>query len=84
MPYAVFYHITAAAKRQFFCRPGGEENGKGPHSIIDAASVFAPEEGSAALNVILPVLVVVMAVACCLYLAKRAETPAINRVGGKK
>lgn len=54
------------------------------HSIIDAASVFAPEEGSAALNVILHVLVAVMAVAYCLYLAKRVETPAINRVGEKK
>lgn len=50
------------------------------HSIIDVTSVFAADEGSQRLNLILHVLVVALAVGYCLYLAKRVETPAVNRV----
>ena len=50
------------------------------HSVIDATSKLAPDEGSPVLNMVLHVLVLVMAVAYCLYLAKRVETPAINRI----
>lgn len=54
------------------------------HSIIDVSSTFSPDEGSVLLNVVVHVLVIVMAVGYCLYLSKRAETPAVNRTGGKE
>ena len=54
------------------------------HSLIDVSSVFSPDEGSPVLNVILHVLILVLAVGYCLYLAKRVETPTINRVGSKE
>ena len=54
------------------------------HSLIDVFSVFSPDEGSQVLNVALHVLILVLAVGYCLYLAKRVETPAINRVAVKK
>ena len=50
------------------------------HSIIDVTSVFAADEGSQRLNLILHVIIVVLAVVYCLYLAKRVETPAVNRI----
>lgn len=50
------------------------------HSVIDATSKFAPDEGSQTLNLILHILIPVMAVGYCLYLSKRVETPAINRI----
>ena len=49
------------------------------HSLVDVTSVFAADEGSQTLNLILHALVVVVAAAYCFYLAKRVETPAINR-----
>ena len=51
------------------------------HSIIDVTSVFAADEGSYLLNIILHVVIIVISVAYCLYLAKRVETPAINQIG---
>ena len=54
------------------------------HSLIDVSSVFSPDEGSQVLNVALHVLILMLAVGYCLYLAKRVETPAINRVGVKE
>ena len=54
------------------------------HSVIDATSKFAPDEGSPALNVIIHVLTFVLAIGYCLYLAKRVETPAVNCVAAKE
>ena len=48
------------------------------HSMIDVTSVFAADEGSQRLNLILHVAVIVLSVVYCLYLAKRVETPAVN------
>ena len=49
------------------------------HSFIDVSSVFASDEGSQLLNMILHIGIIVVSAAYCLYLAKRVETPAINR-----
>lgn len=49
------------------------------HSFIDASSVFASDEGSQLLNMIVHIVFIVISVAYSLYLAKRVETPAINR-----
>ena len=54
------------------------------HSLVDVFSVFSTDEGSPVLNVIIHVLIPVLAIGYCLYLAKRVETPAINRVAVKK
>ena len=51
------------------------------HSLIDVTSVFASNEGSQLLNVIVHIGFIIIVAAYCLYLAKRVETPAINRVG---
>ena len=50
------------------------------HSVIDACSVFSPDEGSFVLNLVLHGAVLVLAVGYCLYLARRVETPEINRI----
>ena len=49
------------------------------HSIIDVTSVFASDEGSQTLDLILHIAVIVLSVAYCIYLVKRVETPMINR-----
>ena len=49
------------------------------HSLIDVTSVFAPDEGSQLLNMIVHIAFIIVSAAYCLYLAKRVETPAINR-----
>ena len=54
------------------------------HSFIDVSSVFAPEDGPESLNVIVHVGVFVISVAYCIYLVKRVETPAVNRVEARK
>ena len=54
------------------------------HSLIDVFSVFSPDEGSPVLNVIIHVMIPVLAIGYCLYLAKRVETPEINRIAAKK
>ena len=54
------------------------------HSFIDVSSVFASDEGSQLLNMILHIVIVVVSVAYCLYLVKRVETPAINRADLQK
>ena len=50
------------------------------HSFIDATSVFAPDEGSQLMNIILHVVFIVISAAYCIYLAKQVETPANNRI----
>ena len=54
------------------------------HSFIDVASVFASNESSQLVNLIVHIVVIVVSVAYCLYLGKRVETPAINRAGTKQ
>ncbi|MGX8714521.1 MAG: CPBP family glutamic-type intramembrane protease, partial [Lachnospiraceae bacterium] len=54
------------------------------HSFIDVASVFASNEGSQLVNLILHMAVIVISAAYCLYLGKRVEMPAINRAGTKQ
>ena len=54
------------------------------HSFIDVASVFASDDGSQLVNLILHIVVIVISVAYSLYLAKRVETPAINRADTKQ
>ena len=49
------------------------------HSFIDVTSVFAPDEGSQLMNLILHIVTIVVSAAYCLYLGKGVETPAINR-----
>ena len=45
------------------------------HSLTDVFSLFASDQASSALNWIAHVVTFVLAVAYCLYLAKRVETP---------
>ena len=45
------------------------------HSLTDVFSLFASDETSSALNWIIHAVELVLAVAYCLYLAKRVETP---------
>ena len=54
------------------------------HSFIDVSSVFASNEGSQLLNLILHIVIVVISVAYCVYLAIRVETPAINQADTKQ
>ena len=49
------------------------------HSFIDVTSVLASDEGAPLVNMIVHVVVIAIAAAYCLYLAKRVETPAINQ-----
>ena len=54
------------------------------HSFIDVASVFASNEGSQLVNMIVHIVVIVVSAAYCLYLGKRVETPASNRADTKQ
>ena len=54
------------------------------HSFIDVTSVFAPDEGSQLMNLILHIVTIVVSAAYCLYLGKGVETPAINRADTKQ
>ena len=54
------------------------------HSFIDVSSVFAADEGSQSVNLILHIGIIVISVAYSLYLAKRVETPAIHRTDTKQ
>ena len=54
------------------------------HSFIDVISVFASDEGSQLMNLILHIVTIVVSAAYCLYLGKGVETPAINRAGTKQ
>ena len=49
------------------------------HSFIDVTSVFASDEGSRLLNIILHIAIIAVSAAYCIYLARRVETPAICR-----
>ena len=54
------------------------------HSFIDVISVFASDEGSQLMNLILHIVTIVVSAAYCLYLGKGVETPAINRADTKQ
>ena len=54
------------------------------HSFIDVYSVFAADEGSKLLNLILHIGIIVLSAAYCFYLAKCVEAPAVNRTDGQK
>ena len=54
------------------------------HSFIDVTSVLASDEGSQSVNLIVHIVIIVISVAYSLYLAKRVETPAINRADTKQ
>ena len=54
------------------------------HSLIDVFSVFAADEGSQLLNMIVHIAMIIVSAAYCLYLAKRVETPAINRADSRR
>ena len=49
------------------------------HSFIDVSSVFAADEASQRLNLIVHVVFLVVSAAYCIYLVKRVEPPAVNR-----
>ena len=49
------------------------------HSLIDVFSLFAAGEASSMLNWMIHAVMIITAIAYCLYLAKRVETPPINR-----
>lgn len=49
------------------------------HSVTDVFSLFSAEEASSLLNGIIHTVIIAMAVAYCLYLAKRVETHPTNR-----
>ena len=54
------------------------------HSFIDVTSVLASDDSSQLVNLIVHIAVIVVSIAYCLYLAKRVETPAINRTDTKQ
>ena len=54
------------------------------HSFIDVTSVFAPDEGSQLLHLIVHIGIVVVSAAYCIYLVKRVETPTLNRAAPQK
>ena len=62
-----------------FYRSGSLLPGILAHSFIDVSSVFASDEGSQLLNMILHIVIIAVSAAYCLDLAKRAEAPAIKR-----
>ena len=51
------------------------------HSLVDVFSLFARSDAPQWLNGAAYAATIVIAVAYCSYLAKRVETPAINRIG---
>ena len=76
----VFFAVAVGFVFTFvFYKSGSLLPGILAHSFIDVSSVFASDEGSQLLNMILHIVVIVVSAAYCLYLAKRVETPAINR-----
>lgn len=54
------------------------------HSLTDVFSLFVGGEPSSLLNWAAHIVIIVMAVLYCLYLARRVETPPINRPSGQK
>ena len=54
------------------------------HSFIDVCSVFAADEGSQTLNLIIHIVVCVVSAAYCIYLVKRVETPAVSLTDARK
>ena len=54
------------------------------HSFIDVSSVFASDEGSQLVNLIVHIAFFAVSAAYCLYLGKRVKTPEINRADTKQ
>ena len=81
----VFFAVAVGFVFTFvFYKSGSLLPGILAHSFIDVSSVFASDEGSQLLNMILHIVIIVVSAAYCLYLAKRVETPAINRADLQK
>ena len=81
----VFFAVAVGFVFTFvFYKSGSLLPGILAHSFIDVSSVFASDEGSQFLNMILHIVIIVVSAAYCLYLAKRVETPAINRADLQK
>ena len=53
------------------------------HSLVDVLSLFANNDAPAWINWVTHAVVIIMSVLYCLYLAKRVETPAVNRAADK-
>lgn len=53
------------------------------HSLTDVFAMFASQNASPVLNWVAHAVIIILAIAYCLYL-KRVETPPINRVGEQK
>ena len=51
------------------------------HSLVDVFSLFAKTDAPQWINWLTHSVTVVLAIVYCLYLSKRVETPAINRIG---
>lgn len=54
------------------------------HSLFDIFSQFAAEDASPLLNWVGHGVMIVLTVLYCLYLAKRVETPPVNRISRQK
>ena len=54
------------------------------HSLVDVLSLFARSDMPQWINWAAHAVTLVLAIIYCLYLAKRVETPAINRIGKEK
>ncbi len=80
----VFAVVVGFVLTLVFYKSGSLLPGILAHSLIDVSSVFASDEGSQILNMILHIVVIVVSAVYCLYLAKRVETPLINRTDFQK
>lgn len=49
------------------------------HSFIDVTSVLTPDKGML-LDWVYAIVLIIVAIAYCVYLAKRVETPVVNRI----
>ena len=54
------------------------------HSLVDVFSLFARIDAPQWINWMTHAVTIVLAIVYCLYLAKRVETPAVNRIGRQK
>lgn len=54
------------------------------HSFIDVTAVFAPDEVPRRLHLIVYIGIIAVSAAYCIYLGKRVETPAVNRINARK
>ena len=54
------------------------------HSLTDVFAMFSADEASPLLNGIVHAVIILTVIVYCLYLVKRVETPAINKLSGQK